>query len=226
VHEISHSWWGNAVTPKKWKDIWLNEGFAKYSEVLFDEINYGRDAYYSAMKSIKFINSDKSLDNPRTEGVRKFTYNNGAWVLHLLRKRMGDESFMKMVREYFKKFKYSSAGTKDFEEVVKEFYGEDTEEFFRKLIYSSQIFPEINVEITKVDQGYNVKFNLESDDHRNIIKIRLKEFNSSNFRDTTVNVIDGSRIFIPSKYSTETIEFDPEADYPGRIKSEFVEHFN
>jgi aminopeptidase N len=51
VHELAHSWWGNAVGPGTWKDIWLNEGFATYSEALYSEHMYGEDALISTMMS-------------------------------------------------------------------------------------------------------------------------------------------------------------------------------
>ena len=63
------------------------------------------------------------------------TYQKGAWVLHMLRGLMGDESFWAGIREYYRRFRDTNASTQDFRHVMEEFYGEDLSWFFHQWLY-------------------------------------------------------------------------------------------
>jgi aminopeptidase N len=115
IHEIAHQWFGNAVTESTWDDAWLSEGFATYFTLLFQESEYGSDEYIAGLaKARKFVidytkkdSSFSIIDNrtaetgPVTSGI---TYQKGAWVLHMLRNRMGTENFKKGIQAYYKKY--------------------------------------------------------------------------------------------------------------------------
>jgi len=134
VHELAHHWWGDAVGPKYWKDIWLNEGFATYSEALFYEFRSGKSALKSTMLNKKQRNFRGSLENPGNFLFTSTVYDKGAWVLHMLRWELGDKTFLEILRKYYEKYKYSNASTEDFENVCESVSGKDLTKFFNQWI--------------------------------------------------------------------------------------------
>lgn len=150
VHELAHHWWGNAVGPASWKDIWLNEGFATYSEALYSEFIGGADALKSTMLS-KFSDSfSNTLYDPGKNLFSSTVYDKGAWVLHMLRWEVGDSTFFKILRTYFEKFKYSYASTEDFINVCELETRSDLSKFFDQWVYSG-------TENIKADYTWNIR---------------------------------------------------------------------
>jgi aminopeptidase N len=106
VHELSHQWWGDKVTMRTWDDIWLNEGFATYSEVLYLEKAQGRDPgvtlrtgyddglYGGALAQT--VVADPANPFEYTGAV----YDKGGWFLHMLRRLVGDDAFFSALRTY------------------------------------------------------------------------------------------------------------------------------
>lgn len=138
VHELAHHWWGNSVTPKTWKDIWLNEGFATYSEALYYENTKGKSALNSTMYSFSRMldnEKDETLYNPGVDIFSFTVYNKGAWVLHMLRKEIGDSLFFAGVNAYYDKFKYSNANTEDLKYIFEMVSNKNLNKFFEQWIY-------------------------------------------------------------------------------------------
>lgn len=106
IHELAHQWYGDSLTPRTWPDIWLNEGFARYCEGLWLERTYGEDAYRDFMHRIGPVRhpdmfaGEGILSAPDPVLPNLLIYDKGAWVLHLLRLRMGDEAFFGFLRDY------------------------------------------------------------------------------------------------------------------------------
>ncbi len=104
-HELSHEWWGNFVTVYDWKDFWIHEGFGTYMQPLYAEHLHGNEQYRYFMKRLY----QRILNNiPIAPGESRTTremfegrdiYMKGAWVLHTLRKLIGDETFFMALRE-------------------------------------------------------------------------------------------------------------------------------
>ena len=156
VHELSHQWWGNAVGLKSWKDIWLNEGFATYSEALYAEHRAGAEALQSSMLSKRSDNFLGKLYDPGADMFSSTVYDKGAWVLHMLRWEVGDSSFFKILREYFEKYKYSSASTSDFQHVCESISGKDLRHFFTQWVFEGDDQIKMNVE-WKIESRTNEK---------------------------------------------------------------------
>ena len=152
VHEVAHHWWGNSVTPKTWKDIWLNEGFATYSEALYFEKISGFDALKSTMNSFKSkisSNYDKTLYNPGINLFSQTVYNKGAWVLHMLRKEVGDSLFFVGLKSYYNNFKYGNADIKDFKNIMELVSNYNLDKFFNQWIYEGLGFIELDIVINE-----------------------------------------------------------------------------
>ncbi len=132
IHELAHHWWGNAVGPKSWNDIWLNEGFSTYSEALYFEFRSGKSALRSTMLDKSQGSFSVALGNPGSFLFTGTVYDKGAWVLHMLRWELGDSIFFNILREYYEKFKYSNASTEDFKNVCESISGVNLTKFFNQ----------------------------------------------------------------------------------------------
>ena len=138
IHELAHHWWGDAVGPKTWKDVWLNEGFATYSVALYWEKQAGFKALHSTMSSITNSFDNGTLYNPGTAIFGPLVYDKGAWVLHMLRKVVGDKNFFKILKEYFSQYKYGNASTNDFKNVCEKISEKNLNYFFNEWVFKGQ----------------------------------------------------------------------------------------
>ncbi len=143
AHELAHHWWGDLVTMKSWHDIWLNEGFATYSEVLFYERYLHLDPGIVMSQSYDDGEVDgrmggtvyaEDLADPYDD--RGAIYTKGGWVLHMLRGIMGDDAFFAAYKDYAGRYAYSNASTDDFRKVCEDHYGSSLEWFFNEWIYA------------------------------------------------------------------------------------------
>ncbi|MFO7525106.1 MAG: M1 family metallopeptidase, partial [Ignavibacteriaceae bacterium] len=157
AHELAHQWWGNAVGLKSWNDIWLNEGFATYSEALYNEYKYGNDALRSFMLSKFDENFSGTLYAPENL-FGSMIYDKGAWVLHMLRFEVGDSIFFKILRTYFDQFKYSSASVYDFKNICETISQLDLTKFFNQWVFTGddQIKLEYSFHITENKNNYRL----------------------------------------------------------------------
>jgi len=165
IHELAHHWWGDAVGPKTWKDIWLNEGFATYSEALYWEKQSGFSALQSTLLSKTGTFPVGTLYDPGKEIFSQLVYDKGAWVLHMLRKEVGDKTFFNILKEYFKRFKYSNASTNDFKNVCENLSGKNLNEFFNQWIYKGKGIIELE---------YSWTTNVSEKDY--VTKIKIKQY--------------------------------------------------
>jgi aminopeptidase N len=143
VHELAHHWWGDLVTMRSWNDIWLNEGFATYSEVLFFERFAGIDPGELLARSYDDGVVDGALGGTVTaENLNApfddngAIYRKGGWVLHMLRHVLGDQKFFSALKQYGSRYAFSNASTEDFQQVCEEFYGASLDWFFKEWIYA------------------------------------------------------------------------------------------
>ena len=146
IHEVAHQWFGNAVTEYDWDDVWLSEGFATYFTLLFREHAYGREDfvsglissrervfdYYEDHKNYRIVHDNLSDMSQVTSGQ---TYQRGAWVLHMLRKLIGDEKFQEAIRNYYSRYMNSNATTDDFKHEMEIVSGLDLDMFFNQWLH-------------------------------------------------------------------------------------------
>jgi aminopeptidase N len=123
VHELSHQWWGDMVTCGTWADIWLNEGFASYSEALWAENIGGWSNYHDYMiNSLRVSDPSGPIYDPDPLFSGNTVYHKGAWVLHMLRHIMGDDPFFEGLTDYGTRYMHKSPVTMEFIEVIEDHY--------------------------------------------------------------------------------------------------------
>ncbi len=140
AHEIVHQWFGNSASETDWPHIWLSEGFATYFTNMYILETKGEIAFHQRIKEerekvLNFYKKSQTpvIDNENTNLMSLLnanSYEKGAWVLHMLRKKLGDETFWKGIRIYYEKFKLNNASTNDFKNVMAEISGENLDAFF------------------------------------------------------------------------------------------------
>ena len=165
AHELAHSWWGDMVTCGTWKDLWLNEGQASYADALYTEYRYGDAAFRDHMRS--YADSYFREDASRRFSVYDPTYpwsatvyQKGAWVLHMLRRLVGDENFYRAWNDYGAAHKYGTAVTDDLQYEFERAYGADLDWFFEQWVYKAG-YPEFKYSWVKSGGGKTVKVKIE-----------------------------------------------------------------
>jgi len=104
MHELAHQWFGNSLTPRIWADIWLNEGFATYSEALWAEQAFGEERYHRFMRVARDPfdwEGQGPVYDPTPVFPGRIIYDKGAWMLHMLRGRIDDDTtFFQLLRDW------------------------------------------------------------------------------------------------------------------------------
>ena len=213
IHELAHQWWGNAVGPASWKDVWLNEGFAKYSEALYWEYSQGKNALQSSMQMIFSDFNDGTLYNPGDDLFSKKVYNKGAWVMHMLRNTVGDKLFFEILQKYYSKYKYKNASTEDFKMVCEEVSGKNLDYFFKQWLYEGEGIislrykwqlendGKIKLRIRQIQRAYK-NYNFPID-------VLLKENENEELHKIFISSTD-TTLYLDSKINIQKIELDPE----------------
>jgi aminopeptidase N len=141
VHEIAHQWFGNAVTLAEWPDIWLNEGFATWSEWIYSERTGGTtaqeefDALYALPPEDEgyedlWYPAPLNLSGPE-ELFHTPVYDRGAMTLQALRVKVGDEVFFEILRAWYEENSGGNVTTEDFVELSERVSGQELGRFFQ-----------------------------------------------------------------------------------------------
>jgi hypothetical protein len=162
AHEVAHQWWGNLVMPAGYQDDWISEALANYCALLYLEKKKGTRAMQDVLEDFRDVLVKKASDGetvesagPITLGFRlesaqsadawhAITYDKGAWVFHMLRRRLGDERFLKMLLEFRHRSESQLASTLTLRELTKQFRPpgvrpEAIDGFFDNWVYSTGI---------------------------------------------------------------------------------------
>jgi aminopeptidase N len=145
VHEVAHMWFGDSLTPELWPDIWLNEGFATWSEWIWSERNGGKSAAQSfdelyatpedsAAGQDLWFPAPAALPRP-AEMFHTPVYDRGAMTLQALREKVGDDAFFAILRTWYAENRNGNVTTADFIALVERVSGQQLDRFFDVWLY-------------------------------------------------------------------------------------------
>ncbi len=147
-HELAHQWWGNMITCEDFGHFWLNEAFAVYMSSAFSEHKFGPEKYEADIAIYKSIYDDlvkRGKDRPLifkewkpSRDNRNVVYYKGAYVLHLMRKKLGDKAFWKGIQSYSKTYFGKPVKTEDFKSAMEKATGADLDVFFDTWVYKKE----------------------------------------------------------------------------------------
>jgi len=142
AHELAHQWYGDAVTLARWRDIWVNEGFAEFSSWLWSESRGQTSAqqffnrwYGQSAKSDWFWNPPPGDPGDPADIFAWSEYERGAMTLQALRVKLGDGTFFRILRGWFASRKYGNATVEDFTGYAQRVSGVDLAHFFDVWLY-------------------------------------------------------------------------------------------
>jgi hypothetical protein len=168
AHEIAHQWWGNLVAAGSYHDEWLIESLADYSALLFLEQQQGAKVLDTVLTRYRTNLLTKTDDGQTVESAGAIvlgerlrtskapqaqytiTYEKGVWVLHMLRRLMGDQKFYALLAELRRRYEYKAVTTEEFRLLAAEFLpplpnDPNLENFFHQWVYSTGI-PSLKME--------------------------------------------------------------------------------
>ncbi len=162
AHETAHQWWGNRITAATYRDYWLMEALANYSALLYLEKRKGQraldqmlDSYRAALlvknsagetadSAGPIVLGHRLESSQQPDAWRAITYGKGSWIVHMLRRRMGDERFLGMLAELIKRYDHAELTTEDFRKVAARYLPPKSpdptlESFFDQWVYGTGI---------------------------------------------------------------------------------------
>lgn len=140
AHELAHQWFGNAVSPERWRDVWLSEGWATYLEWMWwaeraelpVQLKY--DSWYDTSRPPEYW--EFQVGDPGASRLfDEQVYDRGAAAIHALRVEVGDEAFFEAARLWLERHEDSTGTSEDFQAVVEEVSGRNLEEFFQVWLF-------------------------------------------------------------------------------------------
>ncbi len=237
THELAHQWFGNLVTCASWRDIWLNEGFATYSELLFIEHKHPYNLKVLRESQVKeitsqrggsvYIGKNETLTDSRIFDGR-LSYTKGSMVVHMLRQLIGDDLFFKTIREFLHNSKYTFgyASTNDFKLFFEASTGLDLDWFFDCWIYGEG-YPRYTVTWQQLENNdLLIKLNQTTSSPTSIkffpgqVPLRLYFKDEFSHTDIILFQTQNNQLFkVPNKKRISSIAFDPEFNIIARNNS-------
>jgi len=229
AHEISHQWWGQAVTWKTYHDLWLSEGLAQFSAILYLSEKHGKGVLEPVFEKLSHWTEKMSKWGPITLGARlalhdpmafqTIVYNKSALALNMLKDLLGEEMFFDGLNKFYLRHKFGKASTADFIKAMEEASGEDLRIFFKNW-FGSYTLPAVKVShsFQKSGDGYILK--LKINQMKDIFVFPLwVEWKENGDRIRRMVVVDerNEEFDIELRVKPQKIEVNPDNAVPGKF---------
>lgn len=235
AHELFHQWFGDLVTAESWSNLTVNESFADYSEYLWTEYKYGRDAAdaYHMNAMMGYLNNP----NEKTKHLVRFfyrdkedmfdqvSYQKGGRILHMLRYELGDSAFFKGIGNYLVQNKFKAAEAHQLRLALEDVSGRDLNTFFNQWYFNSG-HPEVSISYGIVNARDYVAFEQKQKDrifelpvkiaaygdgekavlHNVVLRNTVDTFFFDNIGKTMFYEADADRVLLWKKTETKTSE--------------------
>jgi aminopeptidase N len=236
AHELFHQWFGDYVTTESWSNLTLNESFANYSQVLWKEYKYGKDAgleeNYNEMNGYLTSGSESKdlvrfhYEN-REDMFDAVSYNKGGRILHMMRHFIGDSAFFKALNLYLTTNKFKSAEAHQLRLAFEEVSGRDLNWFFNQWYFGhghpvtdiSYVYDDaaktVKVIIKQLQPGGNIfKLPIDIDIYEGDKKTRntvwannaIDTFTFKYTQKPSLVNVDGDKILLWSKTDNKTLD--------------------
>jgi hypothetical protein len=222
AHELAHQWFGNMVTCGTWQDLWLNEGFATYlTELVYEYLRPKQEGLIRlrGMRSNVTGNDGGSVFPKDTLNVGglfngRLTYTKGAWVLHMLRDKVGDSAFFEGCRMYLrgKNTTYGFAKTADLQWYMEKSSGRNLDTFFQQWYYGEG-FPYVKINWKQKGEELTIQYN-QMPSHNSVplwyikVPMLVKGDGKERFILWEPNALDAS-MKLKMDFQVDTMIFDP-----------------
>lgn len=233
AHELAHQWFGDKVTCKSWADIWINESFATYlNGIIYDFLHTPADFTQWKTDAVNYITSqpDGSVYCTDTTSVNRIfdgrlSYNKGAMVLHMLRKKIGDNAFFTGLKNFItdNQLAYGFAGTAHFKAHMETVSGANLTDYFNDWIYGEG-YPIYTIHsIIKADSSVTVSIS-QTQSHTSVsffelgVPIKFKY----GTKDTTIvfyNTTNNENFNAQLNFVPNQVIFDPNSDLIAKLNS-------
>ena len=219
ANQISRQWWGSLLSAATRNHLWITNGMARYSEILYLEHVNGSSALETEVRDVYIdaltVNDVPVIQTPRLEDYSPefwaITASKGAAVLHMLRYVMGDANFQKLLNQFADKYAWKAVRTEDFEQVAEAVAGQNLKYFFLQWIESSGA-PEFKLEYTiyRTQKGFRVMGKVSQDLDIFRMPVELKIETEGNPEQKTVEVMGTSSEFVVDTFGKpKTLALDP-----------------
>ncbi len=217
AHELFHQWFGDLVTCESWSNITVNESFADFSEMLWAEHKYGKDAAddhsYKAMEG--FIEGAKEGDDynlvrfyysNREDVFDGVSYQKGGRILNMLRNYVGDSAFFKALNLYLTTNKFKTGEAHQLRLAFEEVTGQDMNWYWNQW-YFNKGYPKLNIDYVYDDNAKNVKVIInQTQDSNNIFKLPI-----------AIDIYNGvkkerHKVWVEDRTDTFTFSYDTKPD--------------
>lgn len=229
AHELAHQWFGDKITCGSWKDIWLNEGFATYlsglvieefdGEPSFKSWKQGRVSSITSQPDGAVYLSDSDTTSVSRIFSSRLSYNKGAMVLHMLRKKVGDANFYQGMQDYLSdtNLAFNYAKTPDYKAKMEAVSGQNLTEFFNDWVYN-QGYPSYTINSNWINTNQlQIQVN-QTQSHNSVsyfevpIPLRIVGTNGETLDIVLDNTFQGETFIENVNFEINYILFDPEVD--------------